>query len=87
MKKLLIYVALLHFSQIFSQDLIYKKDIVYGKAPDWHNTFQNLRLDLCYPQSEKKFPLIVFVHGGGFEEGSTKEYSTPFANGWLRAAL
>lgn len=78
MRMLLFFVALLHFIKIFSQDLTYKKDIVYGKAPDLHNNIQNLRLDLFYPQGEKKFPLIVYVHGGGFEEGSNKEFSTPF---------
>ena len=78
MRKLLFFVALLHFNRIFSQDLTYKKDIVYGKASDWHSNTQNLRLDLFYPQGEKTLPLIVYVHGGGIEEGSNKEFSMPF---------
>ena len=77
MRKLLFFVALLQFSKIFSQDLIHKKDIVYGKAFDWHNNIQDLNLDLFYPSGGKKFPLIVFVHGGGFEP-SSKEGCAPF---------
>lgn len=77
MRQLLYFILLLHFGDVFSQDLIYKKDLNYGKAPGWHNNVQNLNLDLFYPSSGKKLPLIVFMHGGGFE-ASDKESCTLF---------
>ncbi len=39
------------------------------------------KLDLYLPKSEKKQPLIIYVHGGAFLEGS-KEFNVPF--GYLR---
>jgi poly(3-hydroxybutyrate) depolymerase len=69
--------CLLCFCGTFSQNLVYKKNIVYAKAPDWHNKLLDLKLDLIYPYSVKKMPLFVYVHGGGFVQGF-KEDHTPF---------
>ncbi|GAA4733393.1 alpha/beta hydrolase [Flavisolibacter ginsenosidimutans] len=71
-------VALLVGCVAFSQGLVEKKDVVYGKAPDWHNRPVDLRLDLFYPTTRKNLPLIVFLHGGGFIEGWSKSAPAPF---------
>ena len=76
MKNLLFIILFLPFCSLLPQELISKKDIIYGKAPDWQNNIQNLDLDLFYPAAGGKFPLIVYVHGGGFAKGS-KDYITP----------
>jgi hypothetical protein len=59
---------------------IMKKDVVYGKATNWRNQPTELKMDIIYPSSGKKLPLIVFMHGGGFMEGSSKDPTYPFCN-------
>src|SRR5215218_7872134 len=71
------FICLLSCSIVFSQDLIFKKDIVYAKAPNWQNRGIDLKLDLVYPSEGKKLPLVVYLHGGGFFDG-TKEPDSAF---------
>ena len=41
-----------------------KKDIVYGRAGG-----VDLKLDIGYPDGTGPFPVIVFMHGGGWQQG------------------
>jgi predicted peptidase len=77
MKYSFCFICLLLFSVVFSQDLIHKEDIIYAKAPNWQNQVLDLKLDIIYPSKGKKLPLIVYLHGGGFIDGS-KEYHSTF---------
>ncbi len=47
------------------QDIVLKKDIVYGKGGT-----QDLMLDLAMPGGDGPFPAVVCVHGGGWKEGN-----------------
>jgi acetyl esterase/lipase len=49
-------------------------DVVFAE-PDGHK----LQLDLLVPKSAAKPPLVVYIHGGGWQQSSRKEF--PFA--WL----
>lgn len=52
---------------------VYKTaDVVYGEAPRIDGTPQTLTLDLYQPTGDRiaKRPAIVWVHGGGFKNGS-----------------
>lgn len=49
--------------------------IKYGSNTDWQGNFKNLLLDVYTPPgilNNEKLPLVVYVHGGGFQDG-TKE--------------
>ncbi|HEV8286050.1 MAG TPA: alpha/beta hydrolase [Chitinophagaceae bacterium] len=72
MKHPYFFACLLFFCSSFSQDLVHQKDIIYGKAPNWKDQMEDLRLDLIYPSKTKKLPLIVYMHGGTFLNGSKK---------------
>nr|WP_255712949.1 alpha/beta hydrolase [Rhodopirellula sp. JC740] len=43
------------------------RDLVYTKLPQ-----RELKLDLVVPQSKTKPPLVVWIHGGGWRNGSRK---------------
>ncbi|RYE12763.1 MAG: hypothetical protein EOP51_30955, partial [Sphingobacteriales bacterium] len=49
-------------------------NIQYGSAPDYQHKTQNLLLDFYEPHGDKagKRPLLLYVHGGGFVEGTRK---------------
>src|SRR5215470_12913822 len=64
----------------FAQGIIIEKNITYGKANDFRDRPSNLKLDIVYPSKEGKSPLIVFTHGGGFSENSSKEEMLPFCD-------
>lgn len=60
-------------------------DAVYGSNTDYYGIMQNLALDVYYPYSSTPahkgvYPLIVFVHGGGFLVGD-KNASKGFCQG------
>lgn len=49
-----------------------KKDVQYGIAPDTAGNMVALNLDIYYPPgatNDKKYPLVVLIHGGGFTGG------------------
>jgi carboxylesterase type B len=77
MKPVSIFLCLLFCRPIFSQQLIHKNNIVYGKASNWKNQTEDLKLDLIYPLKTTNLPLIVYLHGGAFLGGS-KESDTRF---------
>ncbi len=65
-----------------------EKDIVYGKTAD----DEELKLDMAHPPSgEGPFPLIIFLHGGGWRMGDRSEYHEGlrgFAKlGWVGATI
>ncbi|RYY32610.1 MAG: alpha/beta hydrolase, partial [Sphingobacteriaceae bacterium] len=49
-------------------------NIAYGSAPNYQHKTQTLHLDFYEPKGDKasKRPLIIYVHGGGFTEGTRK---------------
>jgi len=50
-------------------EVIIEDNITYGKAGD-----TDLKLDLARPRGNGPFPAIVFIHGGGWYQGSRQEY-------------
>jgi len=57
-------------------------DVKYGSNNDWRGNKQDLLLDVYTPasvESNQKFPLVLFVHGGGFEGGDKAQ-----AGGYLK---
>jgi len=77
MKLISIPIYFLFCCNAFSQDLVHQNNIIYGKAVNWRSQTDDLKLDLIYPPQAKKLPLIVFMHGGTFLNGS-KEHLTKF---------
>jgi acetyl esterase/lipase len=45
-------------------EVIIKKDIVYG-----HSGGVDLKLDIGFPEGKGPFPVILFFHGGGWQQG------------------
>jgi acetyl esterase/lipase len=52
-----------------SEDVIVHENITYGKGGE-----TELKLDLARPVEAGPFPAIVFIHGGGFYQGSRQAY-------------
>jgi predicted peptidase len=77
LKLLSIPIYLLFCYNAFSQDVVHQNNIIYGKAANWQSQTEDLKLDLIYLSKAKKLPLIVFMHGGTFLNGS-KEHFTKF---------
>ena len=46
-----------------------EEGITYGKAGD-----TELKLDMARPEGDGPFPAIVFIHGGGWYQGSRQGY-------------
>lgn len=76
MKYSLCFTSLLFFYSTFSQELVNKRNIIYATAPNWQNRFEELKLDIVYPSKKKKLPIIIYLHGGGFLEGSKEPDSS-----------
>ena len=71
-----------------ASDTKLEKDIVYGKTPDG----QELKLDFIRPTSgEGPFPLIIWLHGGGWRVGDRKDYHPEMSEmaklGWAGATV
>ena len=86
MKYTFCFICLLFSSAAFSQELAQKKDIIYAKAPNWQDQFQDLKLDIIYPSRAKKLPLVIYLHGGSFIDGS-KEYHSAFCQKLAKRGL
>lgn len=81
MKKVFIAAALLlgvaraqsgrYFDPVFAA-LDSTKDVVYGRAALWSGDTIDLHLDVFEPSGDTETlrPLVVFIHGGGFLEGT-----------------
>lgn len=69
-------IAILVFSfysyPLLSQEMITKKDVVYGNAVNFRNKSEDLKFDIIYSFKKRKLPLIIYLHGGGFMEGVSK---------------
>lgn len=77
-----VFLPFLFYScSLFAQELITKKDIVYGNAVNFRNKAEDLRLDMVYSIKGKKLPLIVYLHGGGFMESASKTAHLSFCEG------
>ena len=50
-------------------DVVVDESITYGKAGE-----TELKLDLARPEGDGPFPAIVFIHGGGWYQGSRQGY-------------
>lgn len=61
-------------------------NVKYGSNKDWQGNTEDLLLDVYIPadvSGTQKLPLIVYVHGGGFQDGDKedkKSMMTDFAN-------
>ncbi len=69
-------------------------NIKYGSNTDWQGNTEDLLLDIYIPPGvtgTEKFPLIVYVHGGGFVDGDKEDkrtMMTDFANsGFVSASI
>lgn len=50
-------------------EVVVEENVTYGKAGD-----TELKLDLARPEGDGPFPAIVFIHGGGWYQGSRQGY-------------
>jgi acetyl esterase/lipase len=63
-------------------DAIYKvkstNDVVYGTAPRHNGASDTLRMNIVVPTNDNavKRPLIVWIHGGGFIQGSRSDFQS-----------
>lgn len=63
--------------QNHKSDAVVTQDIVYGSNVNWKGQNEALKLDIYTPpRSNKKYPLILFVHGGGFMKGDKASANT-----------
>ena len=53
-----------------TQELVSEQDVVYRTAGG-----ETLTLDLVRPSGEGPYPLLVFIHGGGWQRGSKRQYA------------
>ncbi len=61
--------------------------IEYGRAVNIKGSSESLLMDLIFPQGDtmKKRPLVVFIHGGGFQNNSRKgSYSAMVCQGFAK---
>ena len=61
--------------------------IAYGSAMNIKGSSETLLMDLIFPQGDtmKKRPLVVFIHGGGFQNNSRKgSYSAMVCQGFAK---
>jgi poly(3-hydroxybutyrate) depolymerase len=79
MKGLFWFICIFSYNMAMAQ-IVAEKDIVYGKATNWHGQLSELKLDIIYPPKSNKLPLNVYVHGGAFMESSSKDPSYPFCD-------
>lgn len=70
MKYILICIFLFSFFQFLqAQDFKEEKNITYATSLSWDGKQQDLKMDIACPQLNKKLPLVVYIHGGGFQTG------------------
>ena len=79
---LLVFIILLVFVQSSYQTgiadkkaYIVEKDIVYGRVDG-----VELKLDLARPEKGRKLPALIFIFGGGWIQGSRKQYNDGIKN-------
>jgi acetyl esterase/lipase len=52
------------------------ENVVYGTAKDWQGNSVSLDMNIYLPsnlQSGSKYPLVIYIHGGGFLTGDKKD--------------
>src|SRR5215203_1009988 len=55
-----------------NQNIQMISNVKYGSNIDWQGDYQDLLLDIYMPATsnpDQKFPMVLFVHGGGFVDG------------------
>jgi acetyl esterase/lipase len=60
-------------------------DVVYTKAPDWEG-----KMDIYLPKSEKPTPVVINIHGGGWNHGARQSqtgFNTFFKAGFAVANI
>lgn len=66
----------------------YIPDITYGSNVDWVGVTKTLKLDVYKPlttSGTKKFPLYIWIHGGGWVNGDKREGPTSETTKYLNA--
>ena len=66
---LVLAALLLTHGMAYCGEISVEEGITYGKAGD-----TELKLDLARPEGDGPFPAIVFIHGGGWYQGSRQGY-------------
>lgn len=64
-----------HISTPVTIDKNVVTDVVYGSNVDWKGNTTSLKMDIYSPpdmQEGKKYPLVLFIHGGGYLSGDKK---------------
>lgn len=56
-------------SAVQAADIKVDRDVIYGKGGS-----TELKLDIARPDGQGPFPAIVFIHGGGWHQGSRERY-------------
>lgn len=75
-----------------SDGIVRMTDIVFAQAGSAEHLTKDLKMDVAFPSvSDELLPAVVFIHGGGWEEG-TKEKGAPFvrtlaAGGYFAASI
>ncbi len=63
-------------------DAVYKvkstNNVVYGTAPRYNGASDTLRMNIVVPTNDNTFkrPLVVWIHGGGFIQGSRADFQS-----------
>ena len=70
MKYFLTCIFLFGFRLLHAQDFKEDKNITYATSLSWDGKQQDLKVDIAYSQLNKKLPLVVYIHGGGFQNGN-----------------
>ena len=91
MKYFLICTFLFCFQFLQAQDFKEEKNITYATVFSWEGKQQDLKMDIAYQQLNKKLPLVVYIHGGGFQNGNKEgdEFMNPLLaqNGFVVANI
>lgn len=70
----LLIVAVLFGAALHAAEM--KKDVVYAKRGD-----RELKLDIALPNNDSKMrPAVIFIHGGGWRQGSRQRYHRQMSN-------
>ena len=91
-QKLALALSVVAASPVAAQSCTTTSGIVYGTYVDSHGVTQSLALDLTVPGGVPgPFPVVLWIHGGGWNSGSRSPVPTPVAalcgHGYAVAAI